>query len=148
MPAYTVTSIAGRFSADQKNRLAAAITGVHCTTTGAPPFLVQVIFNEVSPGDYFVGGKPIKFDSIMVHGHIRAGHDSETKSLLISEIMHSAAAISETDRSAIQIYIVEVPANQFAEWGRILPPPGDEAAWGAELPPDVRLRIDAVLESH
>ena len=115
MPLYSVTSISGRFADGQKNRLAAALTRIHCETTGAPAYLVQVIFNEVPAADYFVAGKPIRFDSILVQGHIREGRSSETTSLLITEIMQSTSAIAETDRSAIPIHIIKVPANQFAE---------------------------------
>ncbi len=144
MPSYVVTAPVGRFSAAQKSRLAGIITDIHCNITGAPSYLAQVIFNEVLPGNYFVGGKLLKFDNIFVHGHIRAGRSREIKERLILEIMHSAAAIGETDRSCVQVYIVEVPPRQIAEWGQILPNPGEEAAWEAAIPDVVKDRIKAL----
>lgn len=145
MPAYTVTSIIGRFAPEQKVRLAAALTTTHCSATGAPAYLVQVIFKEVPASDYFVGGKPLKFDSVLIQGLIRDGHGDETKTQLITEMMHAVAAIGETDRSAVQVYLSELPARQIAEWGSILPDPGGEASWKAQLPQDVQKRIAWVM---
>lgn len=145
MPTYVVTSLVNRFSGDQKSRLAAIITDIHCAATGAPPYLVQVIFNDVPQGSYFLGGKLLKFDNIFVHGEIRAGRSHEVKQRLILELMHSTAAIGETDRSCVQVYLVDVPAQQIAEWGQILPKPGEEAAWSAKLPADVRARMNSLM---
>mgnify|MGYP003336218316 CR=1 FL=1 len=55
------------------------------------------------------------------------------------------AAIAEMDRSHVQIYLVELPAKQIAEWGRILPDPDEEAEWIASIPAHVKKRMDDLM---
>lgn len=147
MPTYVVSAVEGRFAPEQKARLAEAITSVHCSATGAPRFLVQVIFSDIAVGNYFIGGKTLKFDNVLVHGHIEGGRPSEATKLLLAELLYAVALISETDRSAVQIFIVDVPALQVAEWGQVIPKAGDEAAWESTLPDDVRRRTKLVEET-
>lgn len=145
MPTYVVTTPKDRLSRDQKQRLAMKVTDMHCAITGAPAYFAQVIFNEVEPDNYFLAGKPLKQDNIFIHGQIRAGRDAKTKEKIILEIMGSAAAIAETDKSHIQVYIVDIPATQIAEWGQILPNPGEEDAWNARIPDDIKQRMKSLL---
>lgn len=146
MPTYVVTAPAGRLSAAQKERLAGCITDIHYQRTGAPAYLAQVIFSDVTPGNYFLGGKPLKDDNIFVHGQIRAGRGPEIKEPLILDLMRATAEIAQTHESHVQVYIVDVPARQIAEWGQLLPLPGEEAAWDAAIPDAVRRRMRALLE--
>ena len=95
-------------------------------------------------GNYFVSGKLLKFDNIYIHAHIREGRGARIKEKLLLELLHSAAAIGETDRSCVQVYLVDVPARQIAEWGQILPNPGEESAWEEALPDTVKQRIKAL----
>ncbi len=145
MPTYIVTAPEGRLSANQKQRLAARITDIHCATTGAPAYFAQVIFNEVMPGNYFLGGKLLRQDNIFVHGEIRAGRDVMTKEKLVLDIMAATAGIADTEESCVQVYILDVPARQIAEWGQILPNPGDEPDWHARIPDHVKQRMLALL---
>ena len=145
MPTYVVTAPDGRLSPVQKQDLAARITDIHCSITGAPAYFAQVIFVDVTAGNYFLAGKPLQKDNIFVHGEIRAGRDAMTKEKLIHDIMVSTARITEADVSNIQIYIVDVPARQIAEWGQILPNPGDEAAWDARIPDHIKQCMRALL---
>lgn len=144
MPTYIATAPEGRLSSSQKQKLAARITDIHCTTTGAPSYFAQVIFSDIEGGNYFLAGKPLKQDNIFVHCEIRAGRDTLTKERLILEIMASTAEIAETEVSHVQVYLVDVPARQIAEWGQILPNPGEEAAWDARIPDHVRQRMKAL----
>ena len=146
MPTYEVTAIHGRFSVSQKSRLAANITKIHSHATGAPAYLAQVIFNDVAPGNFFVGGKLLGFDNIFIHGHIRAGRSAEVIEKLILDLMQSTALIAETDRSCVQVYVSELPYNHIAEWGQILPKPGHEAAWADSVPAAVRERMKSLLD--
>lgn len=141
MPIYTVTSIAGRFSPAQKERLAAAITSIHCSVTGTLPHLVQVIFHEVAEGDIFVAGRHMKYDNIAIVGLIRAGRRSDAKRALLLDIMHSAAAIAETDRTAVQVYIAVLPGRQIAEWGRLAAQNVAEPAADPDVTEELRARI-------
>lgn len=142
MPTYTVTAPLGRLSPQQKQRLAADITRVHCTVTGAPAYFAQVIFHDVPEGNYFVGGKPLEGpDHVFVHGQIRAGRDGATKERLLTELMAVAAAGADLPADHVQVYLLDVPARQIAEFGRILPLPGDEQAWWDSMPPAVQARM-------
>lgn len=144
MPVYEVIAVDGRFASAQKTMLAEAMTSIHSATTGTPRFLVQVIFREVEVGNFFIGGQTLKFDNIHVQAHIESGCRSETKKLLISQILMSVAAISETDRSAVQIYVEDVPTRQIVEWGQFVPESGDEVSWDRTLREDVRRRTKTV----
>ncbi|NBQ92018.1 MAG: 4-oxalocrotonate tautomerase [Betaproteobacteria bacterium] len=145
MPTYVVTAPAGRLSASQKEQLARRITDIHCAKTGAPAYFAQVLFTDVTPGNYFLGGKPLKDDNIFVHGQIRAGRGPEIKEPLILDLMKATAEIAQTHESHVQVYIVDVPARQIAEWGQLLPLPGEEAAWDAAVPDSVKQRMAALL---
>jgi phenylpyruvate tautomerase PptA (4-oxalocrotonate tautomerase family) len=58
MPTYHCTRIEGGLSAQQKSKIAGEITRIHADVTGAPTYFAQVIFDEVKPGNYFIGGAP------------------------------------------------------------------------------------------
>jgi phenylpyruvate tautomerase PptA (4-oxalocrotonate tautomerase family) len=63
MPTYFCTTLEGRLTAEQKRKIAGEVTRVHCEFTGAPGFFAQVIFQEVRPGDYFIGGRHLSTTS-------------------------------------------------------------------------------------
>ena len=60
MPTYTVTCVEGTLDAPKRAKIASEITRIHSETTGAPTYFAQVIFTEVAPDRYFVGGVPLK----------------------------------------------------------------------------------------
>ena len=141
MPTYVVTAITGRLSQEQKSSLAASITKIHCSATGAPAYFAQVLFNDVPEGDYFIGGKPLTGDILFVHGEIRAGRALEIKQRIILNILEDAARITQMEKSHIQIYMADLPAKQIAEWGKILPNPDEETEWFASVPEPVKKRM-------
>jgi hypothetical protein len=47
--------------------------------------------------------------------------------------------------SHIQVYIIDVPAKQIAEWGKILPNPDEEKEWFDSISDDVKKRMLALL---
>jgi phenylpyruvate tautomerase PptA (4-oxalocrotonate tautomerase family) len=134
MPTYTVTGFDGCLDAQRKAKIASAITRVHSETTGAPTCFAQVIFKNVGPGDYFVGGVPLRYQQVFVHGQIRGGRTPESKGALIAQILAAVSEASELERNRIWIYLVDIPARQMVEFGHVLPEPGDEPAWMAALP--------------
>jgi hypothetical protein len=91
-----------------------------------------------------MGGKPLDADHVFVHGQIRDGRTAEAKTRLLLGMMEVTAAVAEIPRNQVGVYIVDVPAKQIAEYGAPLPGPGEEAAWTAALPADVRRRMEAV----
>ena len=141
MPTYTVTVTEDRLSAEQKARIAAAITRTHHEITGAPAYFAQVIVNELRAGNYFVGGAPLEGDQIFVHGEIRAGRSSETKRSLIQHLIEAVAREAGVASTRVWVYILKLPAEQMAEFGRILPPPGKETDWIASFPDAERERM-------
>jgi hypothetical protein len=42
------------------------------------------------------------------------------------------------------VYIIDVPPEQMAEFGHVLPEPGKESAWAEALPESERNRIQAI----
>src|SRR5260370_7181151 len=83
MPTYFCTTLEGRLTAEQKSKIAGEITRIHGEVTGAPSFFAQVIFQEIKPGNYFMGGAPLKHDQVFVYGIIRGGRAAVYKSRLI-----------------------------------------------------------------
>ena len=59
MPTYTVTTLEGCLDGEKRSTIAREITRVHNEATGAPTYFAQVIFIEIAPGKYFVGGMPL-----------------------------------------------------------------------------------------
>ncbi len=129
MPTYVVTSTCGRLNQEQKNRIAEDITHIHCEETGAPKYFVQIIFNEVDRDNYYLGGKTLKEDNIYIHAHIRQGRTLASKQIIIETILSRVSETANADPSAVQTYIMDIPASQVAEFGAILPEPGQEKIW-------------------
>ena len=77
MPSYIVTCEEGRLTELHKIQIAEAITRAHGDLTGAPYYFVQLTFNEVKPGNYFLGGTQLDSGQIFVHGTIRDGRPTE-----------------------------------------------------------------------
>jgi phenylpyruvate tautomerase PptA (4-oxalocrotonate tautomerase family) len=69
MPTYFCSSPSGRLTTEQKRKIAGEITRIHSEVTGAPSFFAQVIFHEVNPGGWFIGGLPLTHEHIFVYGH-------------------------------------------------------------------------------
>ena len=144
MPTYVCTIKEGRLSPDQKSRIAGEITRIHCEVTGAPTFFAQVIFEEVKPGNYFMGGVPLAHDQIFVYGRVRAGRSIQDKLKMIKLMAEAVASAAGVSRTGVWIYIAELPARQMMEYGHVLPEPGDEDAWTNALPMEHREFMQAV----
>ncbi len=135
MPTYFCTTLEGRLTAEQKSKIAGEITRVHCEVTGAPSFFAQVIFQEVKPGNYFMGGAPLKHDQLFVCGHIRGGRAAVDKSRMIALMAKAVGDAAKVENSrSVWVYVGKLPARQMIEFGHLLPEAGDEPAWTAALP--------------
>src|SRR6202012_3909460 len=99
MPTYFCTTLEGRLTAEQKNKIAGEIPRIHCEVTGAPSFFAQVIFQEVKPGHYFMGGAPLKHDQLFVYGHIRSGRAAVDKSRMIGLMATAVAEAAKVENS-------------------------------------------------
>jgi phenylpyruvate tautomerase PptA (4-oxalocrotonate tautomerase family) len=129
MPTYIVSSVAGRFNAETKHRIASGITNAHSSATGAQQFFAQVIFNEIPDGNHFIGGNPLKSEQIFVHGQIRAGRTAQQKRQLLESIVGVIVDGANVQPRYVWAYVSELPPAQMVEYGKILPDPGGEQAW-------------------
>ncbi len=145
MPTYTVTAPEACLDQEKRARIAAAITRIHSTTTGAPSYFAQVIFVDVKPGLYFVGGTPLRERQVFVHGQIRAGRTAEAKHALLTGLVDAVAEAADLPKNCVWVYLVDLEPSQMAEFGHVLPAPGDEAAWTASLPEDDRRKMQSLL---
>jgi phenylpyruvate tautomerase PptA (4-oxalocrotonate tautomerase family) len=143
MPTYTVTALEGCLDDEKRSGIAREITRVHHETTGAPAYFAQVIFIDVAPGRYYVGGKPLHGQQVFVNGQIRAGRTSESKDALISQMLLAVAKAARLPNNNIWVYITDLIPRQMAEFGHVLPEPGDEAKWAAGLPEADRARMES-----
>src|SRR5580698_7241041 len=145
MPTCIVSTASGRFPAEIKQRIAQEITRAHSDATGAQSFFAQVIFNEVPPGNHFIGGQPLRGEQIFVHGHIRAGRSARQKRELLEDLVKSISAVTSISPRFIWAYVSELPPAHMVEYGHVLPEPGSEASWLEGLPTEDRefmLRIN------
>src|SRR3984893_335764 len=122
MPTYFCRTLEGRLTAEQKREIAGAITRVHCEVTGAPSFFAQVIFQEVKPGNYFVGGAPLRHDPLFVYGLIRSGRAAVDKSRMIALMSTPVGDVANVENSrSVWVYVGELPPRQMIEFGHLLP---------------------------
>lgn len=121
MPLYTCHSPPDLIDADRRQRIAEAITDIHCTLTTAPPTFVHVQFRDRDPDP----GEPL----VSLSGGIRAGRPDSVTRDLVDRISGAVSEISGVDRDRITMRTVETPASWILEGGRVMPEPGQEAAW-------------------
>ena len=138
MPTYFCTSASGRLNVEQKTKIAGEITKIHSEVTGAPSLFAQVIFHEVEPSDWFMGGVPATHENIFIYGHIRAGRAAVDKTRMIKLMAEAVALAAQVgSRRAVWVYVNELSPRQMIEFGHLLPEPGDEPNWTSALPPPV-----------
>jgi phenylpyruvate tautomerase PptA (4-oxalocrotonate tautomerase family) len=141
MPTYTCQAATGLLDQGRRAAVARAITTAHAEVTGAPAYFAQVLFQEIPQGCHFIGGEPLGHDHLFVHGRIRAGRPPELRRELIRRLVADVATAAGLAPFGVWVYLLELPAGAMAEFGRILPEPGGEAAWAASFPDDERDRM-------
>lgn len=134
MPTYFVSSPVGRLTSAEKEVIAREITRIHSEVTGAQTFFAQVIFNETSPGNHFMGGALLASENLFVYGHIRAGRSADQKRDLLLKIVGALSEATGFATRSIWAYLSELPPGQMIEYGHLLPEPGSESEWLAALP--------------
>ena len=138
MPTYIVTACVKDLTQESKHKIAQQITQSHHEATGAQRFFAEVIFRLVDREDFFIGGKPLKDDSVFIHGHIRAGRSITQKSDLMKRIVGSVADAANIPTRSIWIYINDIAPELMIEFGHVLPQPGEESLWLQGLPEEDR----------
>jgi phenylpyruvate tautomerase PptA (4-oxalocrotonate tautomerase family) len=144
MPSYIVTCEEGRLTGSQKSQIAEAVTRAHGDSTGAPYYFARITFNEVKPGNYFLGGTQLDCDQIFVHGTIREGRPTDMKDALMARLTADVAIASKMKPNCVWVYLSELPPNQMVEFGRVLPLHGKEVEWSAALPEAEKARLEKI----
>lgn len=144
MPTYDCRAPAGLLDAGQRARIAADVTRIHGEVTGAADYFAQVIFTEVAAGSWFLGGTPLVGRTLFLHGHIRAGRSAGDRMRLVRRLVAALADGASLPLRSVWVYVTELPPRAMAEYGHILPEPGDEAAWFAALPPEDQEHLRAL----
>lgn len=127
MPVYTCTTAHATLSADIKAALAGEITRIHSAVNHVPSTYVNVVFHELAAGDVYTDGRPAQ--PLLVNGWVRTGHPDGETSQLVAEIADAATRVTGIPVERVLVVIQNSPAHFAIEGGRILPEPGEEAAW-------------------
>jgi phenylpyruvate tautomerase PptA (4-oxalocrotonate tautomerase family) len=141
MPIYVCTAALGRLTPVQKTEIAKGITAIYHEETGAPGYLVQVIFYDIAPGNHYVAGRPAPADQICIRCDTRSGKTNTQKSQMLRRIMQDVARVSGAAEDAVSVLLCELPAANIAEYGRVAPAPGEEDAWFSSLPDALREKL-------
>ena len=146
MPTYTVTHSSLELNPQQKNQLAKGITEVHYRVTGANKYFAQVIFNEKSKGNHFMGGKIISEPQLFLYGQIRSGRTAEVKKKLISDLRDVLINVSGLNKTNVWVYIIDLLPAQMIEYGEILPESGKENEWYSNLSAELKEKLPRIDE--
>jgi phenylpyruvate tautomerase PptA (4-oxalocrotonate tautomerase family) len=144
MPLYACTATLGRLTPAQKTEIAKSITAIYHEETGAPGYLVQVIFYDVAPGNHYLAGRPAPEDEICIRCDTRSGKTDTEKSRMLRRITQSVASASGAPEESVSVLLCELPLANMAEYGRGAPAPGEEAAWFSSLPDALQERLRAL----
>jgi phenylpyruvate tautomerase PptA (4-oxalocrotonate tautomerase family) len=106
--------------------------------SGAPIAFTQCIFRDLNPNDHFIGEQPAPKDGVWVYGHIRTGRTTSAKRHILLGIQDLLRDVLKVSDSVVWVYLNELAHNDMVEFGRVLPEPGDEQAWMADLPSELR----------
>lgn len=144
MPTYVCSAAAGLLSATQRAEIADAITTIHAEEGRAPRYFVQVLFNEVQPDSHFIGGQAAPAGQIWVRADIRSGRSDDQKKGIMERIANDVGALAKVEREEVWVYIADVEAAGVLEFGQVLPRPGQEDTWFAQLPEVLRERLQSL----
>ncbi|MFD6415354.1 tautomerase family protein [Streptomyces sp. NPDC060194] len=128
MPLWTVHHTPGIFSAEEKHGLAAAIAD-HYQEVGLPRFYVVVLFHELRPEDFHIGGEPAPVGVRVVIDHIaRRLPDERSRrrtARWIREMLQPR--LERHDGLQWEFHVDETSADLWMINGLVPPPGGSEA---------------------
>jgi phenylpyruvate tautomerase PptA (4-oxalocrotonate tautomerase family) len=127
MPVYTCITTTKTLAEDTKAALAAEITKIHSSVTGAPTSFVHVVFQELPATNVYTDSSPS--EPLLVTGVIRAGRADADKVRLAKDISSNSSRIAGIPEARILVNIADRPARFAVEDGRVLPEPGAEDDW-------------------
>jgi phenylpyruvate tautomerase PptA (4-oxalocrotonate tautomerase family) len=130
MPIYTCTTTASTLTSDTKAALATEIGAIHSAINHVPSSYVTVVFHELPHDNVYSGGVPAS--PVLVNSWVREGHPADETTRLATEIAAAVTRITGVPAEQVTVVIQPGPARFAVEFGRVLPEPGQEAAWIAQ----------------
>jgi phenylpyruvate tautomerase PptA (4-oxalocrotonate tautomerase family) len=121
MPLYRCTTPPDTLDDQQRAAIAGAITAIHCGVTQAPPTFVHVQFLHRAPAP--------DAPAVQLHGGLRAGRQQALAEAIVARCTAAVAAIAGVPAEAVSMRTSTTPASWILEGGRVMPEPGEEAAW-------------------
>jgi phenylpyruvate tautomerase PptA (4-oxalocrotonate tautomerase family) len=127
VPIYTCTTNESTLSAQTKKALAGEIGTIHSEINHVPSTYVNVVFHELPADSVYTDGVPAS--PVLVSGWIREGHPKAKTTRLATEIASAVTRITGVPTEQVLVVFESSPASFAVEGGRVLPEPGEEAAW-------------------
>ena len=127
MPIYTCTTTESTLSTQTKKALAGEIGTIHSEINHVPSTYVNVVFHELPPDSVYTDAVPAS--PVLVSGWIREGHPKKEVTRLATEIAAAVTRVTGIPAERVLVVFQSSPAGFAVEGGRVLPEPGEEAAW-------------------
>jgi phenylpyruvate tautomerase PptA (4-oxalocrotonate tautomerase family) len=132
MPIYSCTTTVSTLNGGTKAALATEIAKIHSAINHVPSTYVNVVFNELPVDAIYTDGAPAS--PVLVSGWVREGHPADETTRLATEIAGAVTRIAGVPTERVLVVMQSSPARYAVEGGRVLPEPGQEAAWIAGGP--------------
>ena len=127
MPIYTCTTTQSTLDTDSKAALAREITQIHSAINHVPSTYVNVVFHELPSDCVYTDAVPAS--PLLITGWVRDGHPEDDTTRLATEIAAAATRLTGVPAQRVLVVFESSPAHYAVEGGRVLPEPGEEAAW-------------------
>ena len=127
MPIYSCTTTESTLPGPVKKALASEIATIHSEINHVPSTYVNVVFHELPADSVYTDGVPA--GPVLVSGWIREGHPKAEVTRLATEIATAVTRIADIAVDRVLVVFESSPASFAVEGGRVLPEPGEEAAW-------------------
>ncbi len=132
MPIYHCTTTQSTISTEKKAALAGEISRIHSEINHVPSTYVNVVFHELPADCVYTDARPA--NPLLITGWVRDGHPEEETTRLATTIAAAATAVTGIPPERVLVVFESSPAHYAVEGGRVLPEPGEEAAWLAASP--------------
>ena len=130
MPTYVCSAAAGRLTPIQEAEIVRSITAIHHRETGAPRYLVQVIFYDVAPGNHYVAGRSDMGSSRYPGRTDRRAEEPDAPT------DNAGRRQGQRRRRGRGLNLpVRHSRSEIAEYGRVLPPPRGGGRMGSRRYP-------------
>jgi phenylpyruvate tautomerase PptA (4-oxalocrotonate tautomerase family) len=127
MPIYTCTTAENTLTTESKAAFAGEICRIHSEINHVPSTYVNVVFNELPADNVYTDAKPAQ--PLLITGWVRDGHPEAETTRLALAIADAATRTTGVPATRVLVVFSSSPAHYAVEGGRVLPAPGEEAAW-------------------